>query len=149
MPFDGTADRPAAVRTFGTPPCAPPVEARIIDEALEILGPNGERWIQGSETDCDHNHCMIGAIKLARRRLGVKGDKTVRLINNEIQRYRAASEDRWRKESGVVDFNDRPDRTFEQVRETFLLARREALSRAARRRPNLVGETGKLPGRRT
>ena len=92
---------------------------------------------------------MIGAIKLARRRLGVKGDKTVRLINNEIQRYRAASEDRWRKESGVVDFNDRPDRTFEQVRETFLLARREALSRAARRRPNLVGETGKLPGRRT
>ena len=22
-----------------------PVEARIIDEALKILGPNGERWI--------------------------------------------------------------------------------------------------------
>jgi hypothetical protein len=51
MSFDGTADQPATVRTSGTPPCGPPADARIIDEALDILGPNGEHWIQNSKTD--------------------------------------------------------------------------------------------------
>ena len=51
MSFDGTADQPATVRTSGTPPCGPPADARIIDDALDILGPNGEHWIQNSKTD--------------------------------------------------------------------------------------------------
>jgi hypothetical protein len=28
-----------------------PIEARVIDEALKILGPNGGKWIKGRETD--------------------------------------------------------------------------------------------------
>lgn len=43
-----------------------PIEARVIDEALQILGPNGEKWIKGREADKQHNHCIIGALKLAR-----------------------------------------------------------------------------------
>ena len=47
MPFDGNSERSAPVRSLD----APPDEAHIIDEALKILGPNGERWIQGREAD--------------------------------------------------------------------------------------------------
>ena len=36
--------------------CEPPIEARIIDEALTILGPNGEKWIQCEEADSSRNH---------------------------------------------------------------------------------------------
>jgi hypothetical protein len=35
------------VRLPDAPHCEPPIEARIIDEALKILGPNGKKWIPG------------------------------------------------------------------------------------------------------
>jgi hypothetical protein len=63
MPFDGNAERSAPVRLPDAPHGEPHIEARIIDEALTILGPDGEKWIQGREADKQHNHCMIGAIK--------------------------------------------------------------------------------------
>jgi hypothetical protein len=84
MPFDG--NRSASVRNLDAPNNPLPIEARIIDEALKILGPNGERWIQGREADKKRNHCMIGAVKLARRRLKMKGDDTEHLIRNALRR---------------------------------------------------------------
>jgi hypothetical protein len=51
MPFDGTSERLTPVRTLDAPQNEPPIEARVIDEALKILGPNGARWIQGCEAD--------------------------------------------------------------------------------------------------
>jgi hypothetical protein len=129
MPFDGNAERSAPVRLPDAPHCEP-IEARIIDEALKILGPNGEKWIKGHEADKQHNHCMIGAIKLARRRLRVKGDHTARLVIKEIRRNHRFD---W-PDVSIIDFNDKPGRSFDQVRETFLLAKCEALSRARRGR---------------
>jgi hypothetical protein len=51
-------------------------EARIIDEAPRLLGPSGERWIQGSRADGHRNDCKIGAIRPARHRPKAKGDDT-------------------------------------------------------------------------
>jgi hypothetical protein len=119
----------------------PPVEARIIDEALKILGPNGERWIQGREADKQHNHCMVGAIRLARRRLKVKGDKTERLILNVL--YRDGNTGRLQFIEG---FNDKLGRRFDHVRETLLLAKCEALSRAHRGGPPLIAEMARILG---
>jgi hypothetical protein len=121
MPFDGNAERSAPIRL----PDAPPLEARIIDEALNILGPNGEKWIQGDEADAQHNHCMIGAIRLARHRLKARGDDTERLIAQVL--YRGTCR---RPLQSIENFNDERGRRFGQVREAFLLAKCEALRRA-------------------
>ena len=149
MPFDATEHAALDID---------PVEARVIDEALRILGPNGEKWITGSETDKQHNHCMIGAIRLARRRLKVKGDSTVRLIHNALHREG--------QPPSIPHFNDlhpisptlvflvsddpggttlqaraaravrcclqHKGRRFDDVRKIFLRAKREALSSARR-----------------
>jgi hypothetical protein len=143
MPFDGNAERSAPVRPADALHCEPPIEARIIDEALKILGPYGERWIQGREADKQHNHCMIGAIKLARRRLKVKGDNTERLMVNALYR------DNGQEQPQFIDgFNDQSGQSFNRVRETFLLAKCEALSRALRGGPRLSDEMARIFGLR-
>ena len=97
-----------------------PIEARVIDEALKILGPNGEKWIKGRETDKRHNHCMVGAISLARRRLKVKDDATKDLVLRVL---------RLEGQIPLIEaFNDNPRRGFKSVREIMLLAKREAMS---------------------
>jgi hypothetical protein len=98
-----------------------PIEARVIDEALKILGPSGEKWIKGREADKQHNHCIIGAIKLARRRLKVEEDGTKRLVLDEV--YRNSGH------YSIETFNDNPGRRFNSVREVMLLAKREAMCR--------------------
>ena len=98
-----------------------PIEARVIDEALKILGPNGEKWIKGRETDKQHNHCMVGAISLARRRLKVKDDATKDLVLKVL---------RLEGQTPLIEaFNDNPSRGFKSVREIMLLAKREAMCR--------------------
>jgi hypothetical protein len=62
------------------------MEARIIDKALTLLGPSGEKWIQGRRAGRRGNHCMIGSIKLARHRLKATGDDTERLLCNALRR---------------------------------------------------------------
>jgi hypothetical protein len=96
-----------------------PVEARVIDEALKILGLNGEKWIKGREADQQHNHCMIGAIKLARRRLKARGDTTKELVLKVLHREGQISH--------IPTFNDQGYRRFDQVREIMLLAKCDAL----------------------
>lgn len=71
MPFDATPELPA--------------EARIIDIALEILGENGEQWNQGQLGNRTIGYCIKGAIKLARQRLKLKGDKTISLIGHILE----------------------------------------------------------------
>jgi len=128
MPFDGNAGRSAPIRTPDAS-AELPIEARIIDEALTILGSNGEKWIQGSEADSENNYCMIGAIELAQRRLNAKSDHTACLIINEIRRNHGFGEG---PDVSIMDFNDEPGRSFEEVRETFLLAKCEAIICARR-----------------
>ena len=98
-----------------------PIEVRVIDEALKILGPNGEKWIKDYETDKQHNHCMIGAIKLARRKLKVKNDLTKHFVEQALRRDQHISY--------IPAFNDDPCRRFDHVREVMLLAKCEALGR--------------------
>jgi hypothetical protein len=98
-----------------------PIEVRVIDEALKILGLDGEKWIKGYETDKQHNHCMIGAIKLARRRLKVKNDLTKHFVEQVLRRDQHISY--------IPAFNDDPGRRFDHVREVMLLAKCEAISR--------------------
>jgi hypothetical protein len=102
MPFDATPDRSS--------------ETRIIDKALQILGPNGENWIKGDGVD--DKFCMLHALNMARHRIGgrTRGDETelrvveaIRLLHHKTQQ--------------VPDFNDDPERTFEEVVAVLQLAR--------------------------
>ena len=68
---------------------------------------------------------MIGAVKLARRRLKVKGDNTERFIRNVLRRDGNCG-----GSTPIELFNDRAVRSFSHVRETLLLAKCEALSHA-------------------
>jgi hypothetical protein len=93
----------------------------VIDEALKILGPDGEKWIKGREADRQHNHCMIGAIKLARRRLKVKDDLTTDFVEQTLRRDHHIPH--------IPSFNDDPCRRFDHVRQVMLLAKCEAIGR--------------------
>jgi hypothetical protein len=101
MPFDATPDQS--------------IESRIIDEALRILGPNGEHWIKGSEFG-SQRVCMLHALNLAKHNLRTRGDETelrvieaIRVLHNKSQQ--------------IPDFNDDPRRTFVEVLQVLQLAR--------------------------
>ena len=98
------------------------MKARIIDEALRLLGPNGEKWIQGRRADRRGNHCTIGAIKLARHRLRAQGDDTERLLCNAPRR-----DGNYKGYLPIATFNDGADRQFNHLREIFLAAKCEAM----------------------
>lgn len=51
MPFDGRQPR---------------LEIQVIDKALEVLGRNGEHWIQGEVSDGRGDRCLMGALRYAR-----------------------------------------------------------------------------------
>jgi len=124
MPFD-TSERSAPVRTLNAPPGELPVAARIIDEMLEILGPNGENWIQQEER-LGQKFCIIGALKHAEHLLRVDTcNRTHTLISEAIGRCHNTDD-------CIATFNDRPDRQFSDIREALLIAKCEALIRTRR-----------------
>ncbi len=58
MPFDFTESHAVAFSEPSTP------EIKIIDGALALLGPHGERWIKGS-LERRGRHCLFGALTYA------------------------------------------------------------------------------------
>jgi hypothetical protein len=101
------------------------VEARVIDKALEILGPSGENWVQGS-LHYNGTYCMRGAIHSARRRLHIRGDKTEDFIFNQFRdEYGDVGEPQKRL---IEDFNDAPWRIFSTIRSVMMNARHDAIN---------------------
>ena len=115
MPFDGTNSRPAAVA--------------VIDRAIDLLGPNGERWIQNSFTD-KGSHCILGALRRARHELGIKGDRS---SGKHILRAITVIDPRpWvdatlapvaRQIDSIANFNDQRGRKFRDVALVLTYAR--------------------------
>ena len=62
----------------------PSIETRILDEMLEILGPNGEHWIKDLEQDDKGGYCMLGALGLVLQRLGFPHADPITYINQAI-----------------------------------------------------------------
>jgi hypothetical protein len=115
MPFDGITYLP--------------VEARIIDAALDILGQKGGRWIQGQFADTG-GHCLAGAIRLARRRLKLKGDRTTELIGRIIEKdFKLFGEPRSAYSQLIQGYNDQPGRTFTEVKIIMRKALHDAIKR--------------------
>jgi hypothetical protein len=100
MPFDATPDQP--------------IESRIIDEALRILGASGEHWIKGSGVA--DKYCLLHALNVARHRLGARGDETKLRVVEAIRVVH-------HKSLQIPDFNDDPRRSFAEVAEVLHLAR--------------------------
>ena len=111
MPFDGTTDQ----RTVHT--------IKIIDLMLEILGPNGERWLQGGFHDVDGNHCILGALRYVRRRLGTSAeeDDATHCIQQAIRV--GGKSDRLSKWCDIQWFNDDSHREFQEIRAALHAAR--------------------------
>jgi hypothetical protein len=99
-----------------------PVEVRILDKALEILGPNGEHWAQGTLHD-NGTYCMRGAIHSARRRLHIRGDKTEDLVFNQMRDEYGQLVERMPQKRLIEDFNDAPRRVFSTIRSIMMNAR--------------------------
>jgi hypothetical protein len=95
----------------------------VIDKALELLGPNGERWIKGKLRTKD-GFCIIGAMKRARSltklRSGNAEDFLTMVIKREQHKSTAPS-------FLISSFNDKPETTFENIREIMLVAKCEAM----------------------
>src|SRR5689334_7297960 len=128
MPFDAPVELPVAVR--------------VIDEMLDIFGSHGEHWLQGREADRKGNRCMIGALKLARRRIKACDDSTERLIISAIQQFTGV---KWQFQllfhptDPIIRFNDTRGRTFVDVRQVLLRARAHALRAPSTIRENPGG----------
>jgi hypothetical protein len=109
MPFDGRQ---------------PSAEVRVLDQALEVLGPKGEFWIQGENSDRRGNRCMLGAVNYARRKLGIKQDLTTIFIIRAL----CASNTCRDIPLYIESFNDHPGRTFDEVAGVLVHARNLAAS---------------------
>jgi len=109
MPFDGRK------------PC---LEIQIIDKALEVLGPNGEYWTQGTSNDGHGKRCIMGAVRTARRKLRENGDKTTALLIQAFGCRRLL-----RPAEVIEDFNDAPNRTFDEIAGLLVHARNLAANR--------------------
>jgi hypothetical protein len=101
-------------------PCA---EVRVIDKALELLGPNGEHWTQGISKDREGNRCIMGAVRSAKRMLRIKGDQTIRIILTAL-----GGDPRYRPIDIIIDYND-SDREFEEIAALLAHARNIAARR--------------------
>ena len=55
--------------------------------------PNGKNWNQGQMGNKEFGDCAMGAMRLARRRLKLKGDKTVELLGKAIEEHYFFAED--------------------------------------------------------
>jgi hypothetical protein len=84
-------------------------------------GPNGEHWTWGARSDRQGNRCILGAVAYARRKLGVKRDKTLNLILEAI-----FPDDLPVSTDFIADYNDAYDRTFDEIEAILLHARRLA-----------------------
>jgi hypothetical protein len=111
MPFDGRQ------------PC---LEIQIIDKALEVLGPNGEHWIQGEVNDSHGNRCIVGAVRTARRKLRLKGDRTITLILTALC---ASRSNIYSPLEFIENFNDQPGRKFDEIAGLLVHARNLAANR--------------------
>jgi hypothetical protein len=133
MPFDGNAERSAPVCFPDAPQNEPPIEARIIDEALKILGPHGERWIQRQLYDRSGGHCMIGAILCACDQLGIKAAQTVELVVEAFSTSEFIPENAGdipeQISELIQNFNDEPGRPFGHIDQVLRKARELAVSR--------------------
>jgi hypothetical protein len=113
MPFDAPVELPVTIR--------------VIDEMLDIFGAQGEHWLQGKQADRKGNRCMIGALKLARRRIKARDDSTDRLIINAIRQVGGVKQYlQIPLFDPIVSFNDTRGRTFDNVRQVLLRARSHA-----------------------
>jgi hypothetical protein len=108
MPFDGRK------------PC---LEIQIIEKALEVLGPNGENWTQGTSNDGHGKRCIMGAVRSARRMLRIKGDSTTGIILAAL-----GGDPRYRPIDIIIDYND-SDREFEEIAALLAHARNIAARR--------------------
>jgi hypothetical protein len=107
MPYDGRQT------------CA---EVRIIDKALELLGPNGESWTQDEANDGHGKRCIMGAVRSARRMLRLKGDRPTEIILAALGSGRSY----YRPTGRIEDFNDGAKRTFDEIAALLVHARRLA-----------------------
>jgi hypothetical protein len=120
-----------------------PSAARVIDEALRILGPHGEQWIKGSEDDTKGNYCIMGAIDLAREKLNVRNADALRFVRDAIRKEEG------RSHAFIARFNDGDLTTFVNVRRILLLAKCDAINEArgkSRLRANIKHEHWKFLG---
>ena len=105
MPFDGN-DPTSAVR--------------LIDAVLDVLGPEGERWIKKRLSNARGHHCILGALAYSRRKLRTpRGDLATDYIRQAIREL--PGDPLWL--TSVTCFNDYPDRRFTDVRDVLRRAR--------------------------
>jgi hypothetical protein len=119
MPFDS-----APVRKL-------PPEVRVIDEILDLLGPNGEHWVQ--RTFYSYNRlCLYTAVYVATDSADMK--LTVDDVLNRLCRelpLRVKFGRRWiGSRYCMVMFNDKPGRQFSEIKKLLLRARDRALREA-------------------
>ena len=98
-----------------------PIEAIVIDKVLEILGTTGEHWIQNSYRKRG-NFCIRGAVMRARTQLGIKRDKTEKLLAARLQ---STIDTPQPKRCLIEGFNDAKGRRFDEVRDLLLNVRHE------------------------
>jgi hypothetical protein len=95
----------------------------LFDEILWFFGPNGERWVQGTQIDGIGNRCLVGALAGCRAKLKLpKKDRAAHYLRAAIRRHQRGNR------MSIVQFNDDPQRVFEDVRDVLFAARGMALT---------------------
>jgi hypothetical protein len=128
MPFDGI---PIKKRMR--------IPVRVIDKALELLGPNGENWAKGFMFQ-HGKFCMCGAIAKASEHMRLKGLRHEVAVGHLVEMALKEAHE----EPVIEQFNDCKPRVFADIRNIMLAARQIAVERAPRMPPAVPFNTGIL-----
>ncbi len=121
MPFDFTGSHAVPFSEPSTP------EIKIIDGALALLGPHGERWIKGSLARRGR-HCLFGALTYAAHDLHLSHVRqAVALRIAAALPVGPGSPD---PATAIARYNDEPSRRFDEIKDVLLRARRRAVADA-------------------
>jgi hypothetical protein len=109
MPFDGT--------TLAKPQLAQLAAAQsaLVLDVVEVSFRDGAMWARRAYSTLDGRHCLLGAVRLARRQIGGRFDRAPDYLARAIRLRRGYGDSHADTHATVVAFNDARRRSWRHI----------------------------------
>jgi hypothetical protein len=109
MPFDGTTPaRPQLDQLRAA-------QSALVLDVVEVSFRDGAMWARRAYSTLDGRHCLLGAVRLARRQIGVRFDRAPDYLARAIRLRRGYADSHADTHATVIAFNDAPRRSWRHI----------------------------------
>jgi hypothetical protein len=110
MPFDGTTPVQPQLAQLAA------AQSALVLDVVEVSFRDGAMWTRGTYCTFDGRRCLLEAVQLARRQIGVQLDRAPDYLARAIRLRRGYGGDRYLgSESTVLAFNDARRRSWRHI----------------------------------